>query len=120
MGKDIESVSKVIVRWKNKCLFLKRATEETWELPGGHLEVGEKFKAGAIREVFEETGIKISKLKTIMKQKTFCMFVAQPKIIKVTLSDEHVDYVWVRSSDIKKLNISDATKRNISTILNTI
>ena len=62
MGKDVESVSKVIVRWKNKCLFLKRSKEETWELPGGHLEVGEKFKDGAIREVFEEVSLKVNNI----------------------------------------------------------
>lgn len=33
-----------------------------WCLPGGKLEFGEKFKIGAIREVDEETGIKISKI----------------------------------------------------------
>ena len=31
-----------------------------WTLPGGKLEWGESFEDGAIREVMEETGIKIS------------------------------------------------------------
>lgn len=120
MSKDIKAVSKVIIKWKNKCLFLKRSGEGTWELPGGHLNRGENFKSGAKREVKEETGIKISKLKVIIRQKDFCMYTARPKVIKITLSDEHTDYAWVRARDIKKLDISDATKKNLKTILNTI
>lgn len=120
MSKDIKAVSKVIIKWKNKCLFLKRSGEGTWELPGGHLNKGENFKTGAKREVHEETGIKISKLKVIIKQQDFVLYAARPKVIKVTLSDEHTDYVWVRAKDIKKLDISDATKTNLRYILNSI
>ena len=120
MSKDIKAVSKVIIKWKNKCLFLKRSGEGTWELPGGHLNKGENFKSGAKREVMEETGIKISKLKVIIKQHDFVLFAARPKVIKVTLSDEHTDYVWVRAKDIKKLDISEATKTNLRYILNSV
>lgn len=33
---------------------------ETWGLPGGHLEDGETFAAGALRELEEETGVVLS------------------------------------------------------------
>lgn len=33
--------------------------EGTWTMPGGKLDFGEELKPAAIREVFEETGIKI-------------------------------------------------------------
>lgn len=32
----------------------------TWSIPGGHLEYGEHWEEGAVREVMEETGMKIS------------------------------------------------------------
>lgn len=35
----------------------------TWAFPGGHLEFGESIEDCAIREVFEETGIRIKNLK---------------------------------------------------------
>jgi 8-oxo-dGTP diphosphatase len=34
--------------------------EGMWSAPGGHLEFGETFESCALREVFEETGVKIS------------------------------------------------------------
>jgi 8-oxo-dGTP diphosphatase len=35
----------------------------TWTLPGGKLDFGESFEAGAAREVMEETGIEVKKVK---------------------------------------------------------
>jgi 8-oxo-dGTP diphosphatase len=39
--------------------------EATWTMPGGKVHFGEKLKEAAIREVFEETGIKVKDLKLI-------------------------------------------------------
>jgi len=39
--------------------------EGTWTMPGGKLEYGETFEEGAVRETFEETGIKLNKTKII-------------------------------------------------------
>jgi 8-oxo-dGTP diphosphatase len=35
--------------------------EGTWTMPGGKLEFGESFEEGALREVFEETGLTLNK-----------------------------------------------------------
>lgn len=37
----------------------------TWTMPGGKLHFGETFEQGAIREVIEETGIKLNEVKVI-------------------------------------------------------
>lgn len=37
--------------------------EGTWSVPGGHLEFGETIEEGAAKEVLEETGLKIKKVR---------------------------------------------------------
>lgn len=39
--------------------------EGSWTMPGGKLDFQEKLKSGAIREVLEETGIKVKNLRVI-------------------------------------------------------
>ena len=34
-----------------------RDSQRGWELPGGKLEEGEEIEVGALRELFEETGL---------------------------------------------------------------
>lgn len=36
--------------------------EGTWSVPGGHLEFGESPESTALREVFEETSLKIANI----------------------------------------------------------
>ena len=43
----------------------------TWSLPKGHVEEGESHLGGAIREIKEETGIPMDKLKLISKIGTY-------------------------------------------------
>ena len=98
------------------CLLLQKNNGE-WELPGGHLHVGEKHKPGAAREVFEETGIRIFKMKLVRKEKNFKLFHNQPSTTKVTLSDEHVNHAWINRKSLHKIKLSKSTTRNIPHIL---
>jgi 8-oxo-dGTP diphosphatase len=62
----------VMILRNNKVLLGQRHTdpikadsalngEGTWTMPGGKFEFGESFEEGAVREVFEETGVSINK-----------------------------------------------------------
>src|SRR5438045_16770 len=59
---DIKVYVSVVVRRGGKVLLVKEQKKVNygkWNLPGGHLEAGEKIAAGGIREVKEETGLEV-------------------------------------------------------------
>jgi 8-oxo-dGTP pyrophosphatase MutT (NUDIX family) len=116
MSRDIDAVAKVAVKCGGTMLFLQKSSKE-WELPGGHLVTGEKFTKGAKREVHEETGINLTRLKVIVKQKNFMLFSAAVKVRNVTLSDEHIDYGWFSIKAAKKLKVTEATVLNWKRII---
>jgi nucleoside triphosphatase len=53
-------VGAVILNAKNKVLIVRSTKwNSKYIIPGGHIELGEKMKDALIREVKEETGLKI-------------------------------------------------------------
>ncbi|MFS0781296.1 NUDIX hydrolase [Bacillus sp. 1P06AnD] len=42
--------------YQNKWVFVRHKDRMTWEIPGGHREIGEDIMKTAKRELFEETG----------------------------------------------------------------
>lgn len=57
----IQTGSAIIIENENGEILLQERTDRNmWGLPGGCQELGEKLEDTAIREAFEETGIKIS------------------------------------------------------------
>jgi 8-oxo-dGTP diphosphatase len=40
----------------NKWLYVRHEERDTWEIPGGHREVGENIDETATRELYEESG----------------------------------------------------------------
>jgi 8-oxo-dGTP pyrophosphatase MutT (NUDIX family) len=56
---NVKEVSSIAVIHDGKILMGKRNDNQRWTLPGGGLDEGEKPVDGAVRELFEEAGIKI-------------------------------------------------------------
>ncbi|WP_018930692.1 NUDIX domain-containing protein [Gracilibacillus lacisalsi] len=46
----------------NRVLMQKRSDNGQWGFPGGFMELGESIQDTAIREVYEETGLKLEEL----------------------------------------------------------
>jgi ADP-ribose pyrophosphatase YjhB (NUDIX family) len=53
------SVTGVVVRPDGLILAIKRADDGRWVPPGGVLELDESPQDGVVREIYEETGIKV-------------------------------------------------------------
>ena len=120
MPVDTKNVSKVVIVCGSRCLFLDRADDKGWELPGGHLNLSEKFFNGAVREVQEETGIKLKLIKPLIREPNFMLFFANIKSNKVKISNEHKGFCWCNYSQILKLNVTRATKQNLKAILKAV
>jgi len=52
-------VAGAVVREDGRLLAIRRADNGTWELPGGVLELSEAPEEGVVREVWEETGVRV-------------------------------------------------------------
>lgn len=59
-GRPGVGIAVVIMREGNVLLGKRKSSlgEGTWGFPGGHLEKGESWEEAAIRECFEETGLR--------------------------------------------------------------
>lgn len=53
------AASGIVLNGKGEVLLEKRADNGRWGLPGGHVDVGESVEQAAIREILEETGIRV-------------------------------------------------------------
>jgi 8-oxo-dGTP diphosphatase len=91
------------VREDGRMLLLLRPAG-TWEPPAGRLQPGESFEEGAIRELYEETGMLVFPWRIIAtwvgdapsgRRLASITYAGRADGEEVTLSDEHLDYRWV-------------------------
>jgi 8-oxo-dGTP diphosphatase len=57
------SVTGVVVRPDGLILAIKRADDGRWVPPGGVLELDESPQDGVVREIYEETGVKVNPIR---------------------------------------------------------
>lgn len=111
---DTKKISKVVIfNESGKVLLLLRKEDQPfpnkWDLPGGHLLVGETWEQGAIREAKEETNLDLNNLEMILdkgKNKYFKTSDFVGDIFNKEDLPEHNDFVWVAPEELAALNIS--------------
>lgn len=110
---DTNRVSKVIITKNNKILLLQKKNGK-YELPGGHIEVGESAINGAKREVKEEIGVDVINLKQIVSNNSRVLYKGNIINSNITLSDEHKSYKFVLQKDLFKLPLSKWSKKDLA------
>ncbi len=117
------TVSAVIFNPQNEILLCRsHKWDDKFIIPGGHVEYGEKMEDALIREIDEETGLKIHDIRLLgikecfytndfYKDRHFLFIDYQCRTdsIDVVLNDEAEEYVWVKLSDIDKYELGGFT-----------
>ena len=111
---DTKNISKVVIlNETGQVLLLLRKKNQPfpnkWDLPGGHLVVGETWEEGAIREVKEETNLDLTDLEMIWdkgKNKYFKTSSFSGKLFNKKELPEHDDFMWARPDQLEGLDIT--------------
>jgi 8-oxo-dGTP diphosphatase len=117
---DSDKVVKAVMISKTGRFLVMRVSENEkyigqWDLPGGHLIVGEDPIDGLVREVYEETGLI---LKGVTGRDLFMIVdVSYYKVDlppgQIKLSSEHDKYRFIKLEEIDDYGISDKFKKAI-------
>ena len=111
MPVDSNGVSKVVLKnEESKILVLTRSDNSMFDLPGGHIHVGEPHMMGAIREVYEETKLVLLELKEIMKYRTKILFLSEnfDGLMELDTS-ENSDYKWMTEDEFLSIEQNNST-----------
>lgn len=115
---DSKTIVKVIIQdEQGRVLILKDAGSKWDDLPGGHLKVGENYAEGLIREVYEETGIRLTNAMLYRTQQLptppggkMLLFKARVDNAKVKVSEEHSGATWVKRNELGRHNLGRYAK----------
>lgn len=122
---------KAVVIDGDRLLLLRRgfrsgkAKQGLWELPGGGVEKGESPDFSLRREVKEETGLELSDLKPALiwnrsreeGEIIGITYLVRAEGREVKLSEEHIEYAWVRVDELGKYTLMQGLEEELRRIM---
>ena len=106
----------VIDPYTKKVLLIRHKKNGRWTQPGGHIEGNETPEEAALREVYEETGLRVKLLgERFPREEDFIRPLGIQKNRRTTSDGEthmHVDVIYAaipNSSENLKVNIDEST-----------
>ena len=118
-GKPFALSAKVVVLdEEGRVLLLKRSMNSKnnrgkWDLPGGKVDAGERFDEALLREVAEETGLKISldrvagAAQSELPDRSVAYIILEGRRAsgQVRLSEEHDDFAWAAHGQLLAMDV---------------
>lgn len=117
---DSKTVVKVILQDEaGRVLVLTDSRSGYDDLPGGHVQRGEDPAAGLVREVYEETGIRLAATDLTLHREQaipkphggkMLLYKARVDAAKVKISEEHSGAAWVKRDQLGQRNLGRYAK----------
>ncbi|MFH1565403.1 MAG: NUDIX domain-containing protein [bacterium] len=126
-----------LILHKGKIVTLKNKSNKKIWFPGGGIEIGERMEQGLLREIKEETGLKVKIKKLIFSKENFFyyqpldeayhaflfFYLCEPIKTRMISDEEVQDYEsekprWTEIKKIKKEDISDLNDEIFSVLNN--
>ena len=119
---DMKFLQKAVVYHptQDKFLALQRPANaysrpNCWDLPGGNVIFGENYLESLIKEIREETSLKVNEVKPIQVVTNFekgiyylfIGYICKATSSKIKLSEEHSSEKWVTKKEFLKLESAD-------------
>ncbi len=126
MAQDSDQIAKVIFIRGDRTLLLLRGMQSrdpfSFDVPGGHLQVGETPKEAALREVKEETNLNLREedldfIDKIGRTTYFKALSWEGKIYQPPNFTEHETYLWLNLQDITFLERNIIPRRHFSVLI---
>jgi 8-oxo-dGTP pyrophosphatase MutT (NUDIX family) len=125
----VPSVTAVVLNEDGRLLLIHKTDNDRWALPGGGHDVGESISDTVVREVEEETGIRVSVVRVIglytdpdhvmayddgeVRQQFSICFRAHPVGGVLRTSSESKEVRWVSPADLDALDIHPSMRLRI-------
>lgn len=98
-----------VLAFENDKLLLTNLNERGWDIPGGHIESGETQEEAAIRELYEEAGVRVGKL-NYLGYEEISLFGSKPQEYKYPFPNSYMVFYCARitSLDSYDANVESA------------